>query len=184
MKTTAFRITHLWGFKKILRGGIWASLFIFPTISKAIGTTLELKPKYYNEWRMGYGTTYHTDGSNNYVGRALLGTIHGIKFNDYAQIGLGVDGVMFTHYHKGENLSWALNAYADMRGFYPINNKLKIFLDLGLGATTSLNAKQNTSAFFCQFGPGLQYKKFTLTTGLQHIGEKANTFYATVGFTF
>lgn len=165
-------------------------LFLVPSLSHAERPVWEWKPRYYNEWRLGYGTTHKENGVDYYIGRAIIGTIHGAKFNEYLQVGVSIDGVMFTHYYKNKSMRWALNGYVDMRGFYPVNNKFKVFLDLGLGVIATLNASssvpygKNSTGFLCQFGPGLQYKKFTLTTGLQHCGEKANTFYSTLGFTF
>lgn len=165
-------------------------LFLIPSLSHAERPAWEWKPRYYNEWRLGYGTTHKENGADYYIGRAIIGTIHGAKFNEYLQVGVGIDGVMFTHYYKDKSMRWALNGYVDMRGFYPVNNKFKVFLDLGLGTIATLNASssvpygKNSTGFLCQFGPGLQYKKFTLTTGLQHCGEKSNTFYSTLGFTF
>lgn len=163
---------------------------LVPSVANAERPKWGLKPKYYHEWRLGYGTTHKVNGANTYCGRALMGTIHGVKFNEYLQAGIGVDGVMFTHYYRDCAIRWALDTYVDMRGFYPVNNKFKFFLDLGLGASSTLNASEgypggkNSTGFFCQFGPGLQYKKFTLSLGLQHCGEKVNTFYSTLGFTF
>lgn len=164
-------------------------LFCVSSFSYAQRPTWEMKPKYYQEWRLGYGTTHKENGQDTYCGRAILGTIQGVRLNEYLQAGIGVDGVMFTHYYPEKSLRWALNAYVDMRGFYPVSEKFKVFVDLGLGTTATLNASnaveggKNSTDFFCQFGPGLQYKKFTLTTGLHHC-DKVNTFYSTLGFTF
>lgn len=169
---------RLWGFALLM------ALFSCSLSSRAGGFDWEWHPEYYGEYRAGYGTSHHDHGFNLYIGRALLGTIQGVRLNKYAQLGVGVDGVMYTHYYEGGDLRWALDAYADLRGFYPVNEKFKVFLDLGLGAFTRFKVNSDATSFFCQFGPGLQYRKFTLTTGLQHIGEKQNTFYATVGFTF
>lgn len=159
-------------------------LLSFSLAAKAGDFDWEWNPKYYGEYRAGYGTTNHVNGMNNYYGRAILGTIQGVRFNKYLQMGVGVDGIMMTHYYKGESLRWAMDAYADMRGFYPVNERFKLFIDLGLGAFTAFNVKTDNTSFFCQFGPGIQYRKFTLSTGLQHCGKKINTFYSTIGFTF
>jgi len=160
------------------------SLLLLIPISSYADELWEWSPHYYGEFRAGYGTSHHIDGANLYIGRTLLGTIQGVKLNEYAQIGIGVDGVMYTHYYKGGDLRWALDSYVDLRGFYPINKKFKVFLDLGLGAYTNFKVKGDATNFFCQFGPGLQYRKLTLNTGLQHLAKKQNTFYATIGITF
>lgn len=151
----------------------------------------EISPKHYQEWRLGYGTSTENNGMKGYLGRVILGTIQGVNFNEYLQAGIGIDGIMYTHYYPNHNIRWALDVYADVRGFYPIYNDLKVYLDLGLGVFFStLNAKKglvygkNKTSFFCQFGPGIQYKKWTLSLGLNHIGKKTNTFYTTIGFTF
>lgn len=167
-----------------LKYSMIALFIVSPVMVNARDFYWEWKPEYYGEYRIGYGTSHHTNGYNDYVGRALLGTIQGVRLNKYAQIGIGVDGLMLTHYYKGQELRWCLDTYVDMRGFYPVNEKFKVFLDWGLGAITTLNADKNTATFFCQFGPGLQIGRFTLTTGLQRIGKKQNTFYSTIGLTF
>jgi len=158
---------------------------LFPVAGFSKGFAWECNPEYCAEYRAGYGTTTKVDGVKAYVGRTFIGTIQGVKLNQYAQIGLGVDAVMFTHYYKNDIIRSGFDVYGDIRGCYPLSDNFKVLVDVGLGSFTGIKTKNTDTdtSFFCQFGPGIQYKKFTLTTGLQHVGEDQNTFYASIGFT-
>lgn len=155
------------------------------TIGQAQQRKWEWTPKYAGDIHAGYGTTSKPNGANKYTGRALLGTLQGASLNDYLQVGIGVDAIMYTHYYKGQGLRFALTTYADFRGYYPVTEKFSPFIDLGLGAYVGLKPS-NGAEFYCQFGPGIKYKKWFLSMGLQHIGKGkgSSTFYAATGFNF
>ncbi|MBP3353143.1 MAG: hypothetical protein J6L02_00610 [Bacteroidales bacterium] len=160
-------------------------LVLFSVMSYAKPPKWEWKTEYYGEYRIGYGTNHKIDGVNPYVGRAIIGTVQGVRLNEYIQFGVGLDGIVMTHYYKGKGPRWGADGYFDIRGFYPVSEKFKVFMDLGLGTNIDCSDLDKIkSDFFCQFGPGLQCKRFTLTTGLQHLGKKLNTFYSTIGLTF
>ncbi len=166
--------------KKILAA---LAIAFLPVLANADGW--EWTPKYYGELHVGYGTSSHVAGRNTYIGRAMLGTLQGVELNKYAQVGVGVDGVMLTHYYRGKGLRFAVTAYTDLRGFYPVSDTFAPFLDLGLGASVDVKPSGGAS-FFCQFGPGFRYRKFNFSCGLQSVGtgKGANTFYVKTGLYF
>lgn len=143
------------------------------------------EPKYVGEYHIGYGTTAHINDYDRYVGRAIFGTIQGVSLNDYLEVGVGVEGLMLTHYYKGDGLRWGMDAYANLRGGYPITDTFKVFLNLGLGSQISLKPSGG-HGFFCEFGPGFRYKKFNFSFGLQKIGkgEGTSTFFVKTGMYF
>lgn len=143
-----------------------------------------IDPQYSGEVHIGYGSS--SSNKSAYIGRVMVGTIQGLSLNKYATIGLGIDGIMYTHYYKGQDLRWGMNAYCNMRGSYPFNDDLSCFLDLGLGANFMLHPSSGQAAFFCEFGPGIKYKKYTLSLGLQNIGtgKGSSTFFVKTGLCF
>jgi len=74
-------------------------LFI-PLSLQASGEGEEADFHYFGEYHIGYGTTSSVDGNDTYTGNVMLGTIQGVQYQRYFQIGLGVDGQMLTHYYK------------------------------------------------------------------------------------
>ena len=149
------------------------------------GFNWEWTPKYFGEIHIGYNTTTKVGGLNTYSASANIGTLQGVSINKYMQAGAGVDGVMFTHYYNGSGLRWALAAYSDFRFLYPVNDKFSPFINLALGAHIMLKPGDGTS-FYCEFGPGIKYKKFNLNCGLLHIGKGSgsNHFFVKTGFYF
>lgn len=157
---------------------------LMPGLASAEGFKWTMNPQYSGEVHIGYGTSSSNEYA--YMGRAMVGTVQGLKLNQYATVGLGIDGIMYTHYYKGQDLSWAMNTYFDMRGFYPINDEFSCFIDLGLGVNFNLHPSSGGAKFFCEFGPGIKYKKYTLSLGLQNIGtgKGTSTFFVKTGLYF
>lgn len=165
------------------------SLFLLPVVAKAEIPAWEWKPKYMGEMHLGYGTTADLMGRDAYVGRVMLGTLQGAQINEYLSIAAGIDAVMMTHYYKGQDLRFAMNTYIDMRGYYPVTDKFSPFLDLAFGCGLDVHPwdSNNRPYFLCQFGPGLKYRKFVLSCGLQQLGvgdTGFSTFYVKVGLRF
>lgn len=157
-------------------------LAVFPSLCHAIDFT----PKYAGGMHIGYGTSSTVNDAKTYSARAMLGMMHGIMWGDYLQTSLGVDAHMLTHYYKGQGLRFAMTGYVDLRGFYPVTSDFSPFLDLALGAGHSLKPSGGKTSFYCEFGPGIKYKKFTLSCGLQKFGNDKGTshFYVKTGFYF
>lgn len=160
---------------------------LLPLSGRAESFKWEMTPKYIGEIHAGYKTTTEVDGVNYYSAMAELGTLQGVSLNKYLDVAIGVDALMFTHYYEGCGLRFAMNTYLDLRPSYPINHHFSTFIDLGLGACYEIKAKPKIKTnFFCQFGPGIRYKKFNLSLGLQSFGtDKGNVgFYSKIGLYF
>lgn len=158
------------------------AMVLIPSLSYAIDFT----PKYAGGMHIGYGTSSKVNDVKTYSARAMLGMMHGIMWGDYLQTSLGVDAHMLTHYYKGQGLRFAMTGYVDLRGFYPVTSDFSPFIDLALGAGHSIKPSGGKTAFYCEFGPGIKYKKFSLSCGLQRLGNDkgCSHFYVKTGFYF
>lgn len=173
--------------KKSLQILAVAIIGLTPTIVKAQGFEWSMDPKYVGEIHAGYKTTTKVSGHNTYSAWAELGTLQGVSFNEYLDVAIGVDAIMLTHYYHGKGLRFGMKTYADFRPAYPINDRFKVFLDLGLGAAFNIYAEPELgSGFYCQFGPGIRYRKFNLSLGLQSwgTGQGSCGFFTKVGLYF
>lgn len=158
-----------------------------PQLGFAKGFNWEWTPKYVGEIHAGYKTTTEVSGYDTYSGMVELGTLQGVSLNQYLDLAVGVDAFMMTHYYSGKGLRFGMNAYFDMRPAYPINDRFKVFLDLGLGGYFGIKSDPDMgNGFFCQFGPGFRYRKFNLSLGLQNFGtgKGATGFFAKIGLYF
>lgn len=156
-------------------------------MASAQGFEWRMEPKYMGEIHAGYKTTTKFSGFNSYSGMVQLGTLQGVSLNQYLDLGLGVDAFMLTHYYSGCDMRFGMNVYFDMRPAYPINDRFKVFLDLGLGGFFSVHSEPEFgSGFFCQFGPGFRYRKFNLSLGLQNYrtGGGSTAFFTKIGLYF
>lgn len=154
-----------------------------------------IQPKYAGDVHLGYGSSSKMYGTNTYQQRIGIGTIQGVSLNDWIQVGLGVDLNFYTHYYaKGgympseiTGLRLSMSEFIDMRGSYPIMENLKVYMDLGLGLTHKVRAAYlDGPVFFCQFGPGVQWKHLDFSLGLQAngTGKGTTTFFAKIGYCF
>lgn len=172
---------------KMLLALVVTIIGLLPFSGHARGFEWEWTPKYVGEIHAGYKTTTHAMGMDLYSGMVELGTMHGVSLNKYLDIMVGVDAFMLTHYYKGRDLRFAMAAYLDLRPAYPITDKFKVFLDLGLGGAFNIKSDPKLgNGFFCQFGPGLRFRKFNLSLGLQSWGTGAGStgFFTKVGLYF
>ena len=158
------------------------SMVLIPSLSHAF----DLTPRYVGGMHIGYGTSSTVNDMKTYSACAMLGTMHGVMWGKYLQTSLGVDAQMFTHYYKGQGLRFAMAGYADFRGFYPVTPDFSPFIDLALGAGHMLKPSDGKTSFYCEFGPGFKYKKFSFSCGLQKMGKDKGTshFYVKTGFYF
>lgn len=155
---------------------------------------VDFSPKYVGDMHLGYGSTSITNGMDTYQQRGSVGTIQGVKLGKWMQVGLGVDVNFMTHYfpNKGiyasmSGLRMYMNEYIDLRGYYPINDNFRLYVDLGLGAGHGvLHMDTKNAQFFCQFGTGLQYKLLDWSFGLHNngTGNGSTTFFTKIGICF
>lgn len=147
----------------------------------------EMSPTYIGEIHTGYKTTTKVSGYDTYSGLVELGTLQGVSLNQYLELSVGVDAFMLTHYYSGKGLRFGMDVYFDMRPAYPINERFKVFLDLGLGGFFGIKSEPAMrNGFFCQFGPGFRYRKLNMSLGLQSFGtgEGSTGFYTKIGLYF
>lgn len=171
----------------MLKALVVGLMVFLPQLGHAQGFKWEMSPKYVGEIHAGYKTTTKSHGFNTYSGMVELGTLQGVSLNQYLDLAVGVDAFMMTHYYKGCDMRFGANVYFDMRPAYPINDRFKVFLDLGLGGFFGIHSEPEMgNGFFCQFGPGFRYRKFDLSLGLQNFrtGEGNTGFFAKVGLYF
>lgn len=160
---------------------------ILPFTSSAKNFKWEMSPKYVGELHAGYKTSTEVYGMNTYTGMVELGTLQGVSLNQYLDLAIGIDALMMTHYYPDCDLRFGMFTYFDMRPSYPVNDRFKVFLDLGLGGYFNIKSTPDLgSGFFCQFGPGFRYRKINLSCGLQSLGtgKGAVGFFAKLGLYF
>jgi len=160
------------------------ALILIPWMANAQLPKWKCNPKYNWEIHAGYNTSKKINGYKTYTAKAVLGTLQGVRLNEYLDAYVGVDAQMFTHYYKGQDLRWALAPYLNFRGYYPMKGDFSPFLNLSLGADVMLHPKGNGAVFYCEFGPGFRYKKFNFNCGLVSDGKKTSRIYAKIGFEF
>ncbi len=143
-------------------------------------------PKYFGEIHLGYNTSASYKGYKTYQGAASIGTIQGIKVNQYLSAGIGVDGRMMTHYYKGDGLRWQAAIYANFRGYYPLTQDLQPFLNFSIGAGKWIKPEDDVE-LYVELGPGIQYKNWNLNFGWLSFGPSdyaKDFFYVKAGFSF
>ncbi len=140
----------------------------------------------------------------------VLETIHGVRINKYLFIGGGIGAQWIHDLSKDElDMSVALNLpiFANIKGYYPINDKIAPFLNLSLGGAIVLgyghghvsetNGRLYDSfvpngGFYCDFGAGIKLNKFTIGLGMinnsfnlnYHNGADRDTPFSKVSFYF
>ena len=122
-------------------------------------------PRYQGEFNVGYITPSVT---------GMLETIHGIRVNKYLFAGLGIgfrysETMTFSSHDytiDGVDLAY-LPIYANIKGYYPITNKIEPFLNLSLGYAADISG-QESSGFYCDFGTGIRLWKFAVGLGIIH----------------
>lgn len=183
--------------------------------------------RYQGELNFGYATGgkmnfKYDDGSTEKdktdFSRPLIETVHGVRFlHDYLFVGAGFGaqymyGKMSPDYDDSDN--WgvlSIPVFANIKGYYPVSNDFAPYLSLSLGGSIFTCSNWNESysggwedkhkgGFYCDFGVGLNYKKFNVGFGLQHQSMKfvelyhgdideetkasVNSFYVKLGLKF
>lgn len=172
--------SQIWRFAAILMLALIAAM-----PARAQFSDLTWTPVYTCDIHAGYGTTTSVNGGKLYCGRAYLGTNQGVTLNQYAELGVGADVIMFTHYYAGQGMRFSAYPYFYLRPKYPVNEKITVFLDCSLGALVPIVNQNGVSTdFFCHFGPGVRYRDLSLSCGLSSDCAKSvtvNTFFVKLG---
>ena len=159
-------------------------LTVFSFSTTQVFAQYDWQPKYAGEIHVSYGSTSKVQDFDTYVGRVMLGTIHGVAFGKYGDVGIGIDGVMLTHYYRGQGMRFLANPYLSIRPSWPLSDKFSVFLDYAIGASIPVaNLKGGTTELMLQIGPGIKFKKMNLSLGMQKLGDGDGsvTFFAKLG---
>lgn len=122
-------------------------------------------PCYQGEFNIGYITPSVT---------GMIETIHGVRINKYLFAGLGLgfrysETMTFSSHDytvDGTDLFY-LPIYANVKGYYPVTDKIEPFLNLSLGYAADI-CGQESGGFYCDFGTGIRLWKFAVGLGLIH----------------
>ena len=141
---------------------------------------------YFGEYHLGYGTSSSVNGRDTYTGNVMLGTVQGIRYKQYFQLGIGADGQMLTHYYKKHSIRYGFMGYADIRGSYPVTNDFLVTLGGAFGVQHLIEPSGSNTPFYMELGPGLIYKRLLFKSGLQKIGSGDGTthFFVKIGLHF
>lgn len=141
---------------------------------------------YFGEYHVGYGVTSSVNGHDTYTGNVMLGTVQGIQYKQYFQLGIGVDGQMLTHYYKNQKLRYGVLGYGDIRGSYPLTDDFRVTLGGSFGVSYSIEPSGGGTPFYMEIGPGVIYKHLLFKAGLQKTGsgDGSNHLFVKLGFHF
>ena len=145
-------------------GLLFAACCFFPQSLRA-GVHTDDGVYYVGEYHLGYGTSSSVNGYSTYTGNVMLGTIQGVQFLKYAQLGIGVDARMLTHYYKGQGIRYGFRGYGDARFLYPVNEDFAAMIGGSFGVDYSIEPSGGDTPFYMEIGPGIIYKKSVLVMG-------------------
>lgn len=136
--------------KKLIFSTLLAIMAIF-------SSNAQTNIKYNGEINLGYGI-----GVGDFsAGRVNLHTIQGVKIGDYFSTGVGVG---FDYYHEGDEL--IVPIYLNLKGYYPINEKVSPFvsfdLGYGIGATDDLSG---LGGLYISPTVGIKYRHISFQLG-------------------
>lgn len=121
-------------------------------------------PCYQGEFNLGYITPLS----------AFIETVHGVRINKYLFTGLGLgfrysETMSFSsHNHTVDGVDlFYLPIYANIKGYYPITEKIEPLLNLSLGYVADICGRES-SGFYCDFGTGIRLWKFAVGLGMIH----------------
>jgi hypothetical protein len=150
-------------------------------------------------------------GGETQLSRPFFETVHGVMISDYIFIGGGL-GLQYYAGECGDDArDWialktgakrwntlTIPLFVNLKGFLPINDDLKPFINLSLGgsvvacssATGEIVNKEYSyvnkrsfklkGGFYCDFGVGVEYKRWIFGLGLQHqrVAQESNLSYS------
>lgn len=189
---------------QIITGSTYSSSTEYTSTVKTTG--------YQGELNFGYGvggTAKDSDGDKDdaYYSRAFIETVHGVRINEYAFVGLGA-GFQYAYDKKNivgfdEDGVGVVPIFLDLKGYYPVTDNFApyVAVDLGyglpvVGSEGSYGTKLK-GGFYASYGIGLNWRKLNFGLGWQHQSFKynyedgdssdsfgVNSFYVKVGFKF
>ena len=110
--------------------------------------------RYQGEISAGYAL-----GLGDAPGRGVAQTVHGIRFSPYFFAGLGA-GIIYQNFENpqyGDETILYMPAFVNSKAYYPIADKLAVFVSLDLGASIDINYNQGDCNFYTTAGPGISY---------------------------
>lgn len=128
--------------------------------------------------------------------RIVIETTHGARISPYFFIGAGLNyNYFYTKqvYRDAEGIqnkgAGIVALFANGKGYYPISQKLSVYLSLDLGAAIAAHGYVKGKEFYTAIGPGVnlgnkQTKFCDLGIRFQHMGEGANAILFRIGVGF
>lgn len=108
-----------------------------------------------------------------------VGTTQGAMFSKYFFAGVSVNAEVNT----SDFGYWNIAPMASLRGYYPVNDNFRVFLNPELGVTIGVAGEYNSgSAFEYRLTTGFEYKKLQLGIGCG--GAGTTMFLAKIGVVF
>lgn len=159
-------------------------------------------PRYQGEVAFGFGLGVGeiTDILN--TNRLSFETVHGIRVCPYFFAGIGTGfNLFYTDVPAVDENGDAygtytsagiMPAFANVKGYYPLTDKLSLFLSLDLGAAFGVSGyfKEKETEFYTSVGPGISFGKADgfprgdFSVRFQHMGENLNAVLFRVAFGF
>lgn len=143
-------------------------------------------------WTFGSGFKADGDKYDLNTNSVFFETIHGARINKYAFAGLGVGfhyyygfveeemyenkyGEYIGHWCGANNAPMAVPIFVNLKGFYPVNDKLKAYVSSNLGYAWAQAAYESgyydydyKGGFYGTFEAGIQWKKLNVGFGFTH----------------
>ena len=147
-------------------------------------------PRYQGEVNAGYAL-----GLDGAADRVIFETIHGVRINKYAFVGIGIgfnsykDILTDISFDRRGNIKsietgWGITlpVFLDIKGYYPVTKDFAPYIDLGLGCSTGVMEIEG-SGFLANIGFGMNYKKLNFGMAFQS-ENKAKGFAFKLGLKF
>lgn len=145
-------------------------------------------------------------GGETQLSRPFFETVHGVMISDYIFVGGGIGAQFYAGECGDDAEDWidlkedatrwnalTIPIFVNLKGFFPINDDLRPFINLGLGGSvvacsnaTGVDREDYDSrtkefkhhgGFYLDFGVGVDYKSWTFGLGVQHQRMAQSTEY-------
>lgn len=130
----------------------------------------DFKVKYMGEAHIGF------TGKDVRTSQVRLGTMQGVSIGKYGDVGIGVDGSMFTGYPKGGDFPIVdVDPYFFMRPAFPITENFSVLLHTAFGVTIPVLNTNGDPVFEMEIGPGIRYKKLRTDLGVNILAPQGGS---------
>lgn len=161
--------------------------------------TVQTKPRYQGEFAFAYGLGVGEASDYLPTNRLVFETVHGVRINQYAFVGLGLAVNYFykeleLYYGYGgyysESSGIVLPIFLNAKGYLPVTPKFSVYASLDLGAAMGISGyTDGGTEFYTSFGPGINFGKAQGVRGdfsirFQHMGTGMNAILFRVGVNF